>query len=193
MSTNYEAPHCATFSSLPIHYHKKNSVALIDDLKKHIHSLHTRICLFDTENTHANIQPAEIYPITTDILKHIAQSTQHSHTNCWNSSILSFLRIYSNSSQTVTSKKPEYLWDPLHQLSQLNIFLQYLEHKKITPTLQSHNIAVQHRYVDDILMIHNEKSTQIQSTLQYFNRVDNNLNFTMELDKDKNSSSWTSL
>jgi hypothetical protein len=36
------------------------------------------------------------------------------------------------------------------------ILLQYLEHKKITPLLQSYIIIAYYRYIDTILIIYNE-------------------------------------
>jgi hypothetical protein len=60
------------------------------------------------------------------------------------------------------------------------LFLQYLEHNHIINILQKHHIISYHRYVDDILIIYNENCTNIHNTLQEFNLVHLNIQYTME-------------
>jgi nucleoside-specific outer membrane channel protein Tsx len=55
------------------------------------------------------------------------------------------------------------------------IFIQYLEHNNIQKVLQKHNIIDYYRYVDDILMVYNEKHTNINSTLNDFNKIHPNI------------------
>jgi hypothetical protein len=57
------------------------------------------------------------------------------------------------------------------------IFIQCLEHNAI---IQKHHILDYYRYVDDILIIYNENYTNIQNTLNDFNSVHPNIQYTME-------------
>jgi hypothetical protein len=64
------------------------------------------------------------------------------------------------------------------------IFLQHLEHNQIIHILQ-HTIIRYYRYVDDILIIYINQSTQIQNTLNKFNSIHTALKFTIVKEKDK--------
>jgi hypothetical protein len=60
------------------------------------------------------------------------------------------------------------------------IFLQYFEHNRIINILQKHHIIDYHRYVDDILIIYNENCTDIDNTLQEFNLLHPNIQYTIK-------------
>jgi hypothetical protein len=62
------------------------------------------------------------------------------------------------------------------------IYLQYIEHTIIYKILQKHNIIGYHKYVDDILIIYNTETTNIQNTLDEFNQIHPKLKFTLELE-----------
>jgi hypothetical protein len=60
------------------------------------------------------------------------------------------------------------------------IYLQYIEHTLLIDILTSNNILGYFRYVDDILIIYNNESTNIDAVLEQFNNITNNLHFTIE-------------
>jgi hypothetical protein len=60
------------------------------------------------------------------------------------------------------------------------IFLQFLEHNVILKILSDHNIFSYYRYVDDILIIYNHTTTNIEQVLDAFNNICNNIQFTLE-------------
>jgi hypothetical protein len=64
------------------------------------------------------------------------------------------------------------------------IFIQYLEHTHIIEILQKHNIIDYYRYVDDILIVYNDSSTNICDTMLDFNAVHPNIQYTMETQVD---------
>jgi hypothetical protein len=59
-------------------------------------------------------------------------------------------------------------------------FIQHLEHTIIHKILKKHQIIDYYRYVDDILIIYNEHHTNIDNTLDEFNRIHPKIKFTIE-------------
>jgi hypothetical protein len=59
-------------------------------------------------------------------------------------------------------------------------FIQYLEHIKIVKILDKYQLIDYYRYVDNILIIYNKNTTNIENTLNEFNTIHPNTKFTME-------------
>ena len=59
-------------------------------------------------------------------------------------------------------------------------FLQHLENSQIYDILLNYNIVGYIRYVDDLLIIYNERKTDIEELLYRFNDITPKLNFTIE-------------
>ena len=59
-------------------------------------------------------------------------------------------------------------------------YLQYLENAKIYNLLINYNIAGYFCYMDSILIIYNESTTNIEELLNYFNNLMPKLKFTLE-------------
>jgi len=59
-------------------------------------------------------------------------------------------------------------------------FLQHLENSQIYYILLNYNIVGNFRYVDDLLIIYNERKTDIEELLYRFNDITPKLNFTIE-------------
>jgi hypothetical protein len=59
------------------------------------------------------------------------------------------------------------------------VFIQHLEHK-IIDILKKHHIIDYYRYVDDILIIYNTRTTNINDTLTEFNALHPKIHFTIE-------------
>jgi hypothetical protein len=64
------------------------------------------------------------------------------------------------------------------------VYLQFLENTIIYGILQNSKIEGYFRYVDDILLNYNEKSTNIQEVLSSFNNITPDMNFTTEIEQD---------
>jgi hypothetical protein len=64
------------------------------------------------------------------------------------------------------------------------IFLQYIEHNNIINILNKNHIQYYSRYVDDILIIYNTKKTDIHQVLKEFNNINQNIQFTLELEQN---------
>jgi hypothetical protein len=59
-------------------------------------------------------------------------------------------------------------------------FIQYMEHNHIVNILNKFHIQDYYRYVDDILMIYNEDTTNIDDMIGAFNLIHPNIQFTIE-------------
>jgi hypothetical protein len=59
-------------------------------------------------------------------------------------------------------------------------YLQHLENSKIYDILLNFNITGYFRYLDDLIIIHNERKTDIEDLLYYFNNIAPKLNFNIE-------------
>ena len=59
-------------------------------------------------------------------------------------------------------------------------FLQHLENTQIYDILLNYNIVGYIRYVDDLLIIYNDRKTDIEELLYRFNDITPKLNFTIE-------------
>jgi hypothetical protein len=56
-------------------------------------------------------------------------------------------------------------------------YIQNMEHKQIYPILTKHQIIGYFRYVDDILIIYDQRITNIEETLREFNEQQRNIKF----------------
>jgi nucleoside-specific outer membrane channel protein Tsx len=63
-------------------------------------------------------------------------------------------------------------------------FMQYLEHTIIVDILKKYQIIDYYRYVDDILIICNAETTNINNTLDEFNLIHPKIKFTIEEEQD---------
>jgi hypothetical protein len=65
------------------------------------------------------------------------------------------------------------------------IFLQFIEENYILNILTNNNILGYYRYVDDILIIYDHISTNINTLLNKFNQIHQKLTYTMELENNQ--------
>jgi hypothetical protein len=68
-----------------------------------------------------------------------------------------------------------------------DIFLQYIEHNFMIPIINKYNILFL-RYVDDILILHNEEKSNIVSILDEFNNISTSFDFTCEIENNNSLS-----
>jgi hypothetical protein len=71
------------------------------------------------------------------------------------------------------------------------IFIQYMEHIQILDILTRYKIITYSRYVDNILIIYNKDSTNIEHVLLEFNALHPKIQFTMEMEVDNRMHFWT--
>jgi hypothetical protein len=57
------------------------------------------------------------------------------------------------------------------------VFIQYMEHKYIYPVLRTRKIMACYRYVDDMLIIYDQRETNIEQTLE---KLQPTIKFTIE-------------
>jgi ABC-type uncharacterized transport system YnjBCD substrate-binding protein len=62
----------------------------------------------------------------------------------------------------------------------VEVYIQYIEHKKLYQILKKHQIIGYLRYVDDILIIYNQNKTNIEESLTEFNKQTTSIKFTIE-------------
>jgi hypothetical protein len=55
-----------------------------------------------------------------------------------------------------------------------------MDHKQLYQILLKHKITGYFRYVDDILIVYNQKQTNIDETIIEFNKQNNNIEFKVE-------------
>jgi hypothetical protein len=60
------------------------------------------------------------------------------------------------------------------------VFIQYMEHKYIYPVLRTREIMAYYRYMYDILIIYDQRKTNIQQILEEFNNMQPTIKFTIE-------------
>jgi hypothetical protein len=66
------------------------------------------------------------------------------------------------------------------------VFLQHLEHTMIIDILNTFQIIDYHRYVDDILIMYNSRTTNIDNTLKEFNEICSKIGFRIEEEEVNN-------
>jgi hypothetical protein len=59
-------------------------------------------------------------------------------------------------------------------------YIQHIEHTQIYPILVQQQIIAYYRYVDDILIIYDQNETNIEHTLNEFNKLQQTIKFTIE-------------
>jgi hypothetical protein len=162
---------------LPYTYNILNSEKLINNLKEIKVQSNTKLCSLDIKNMYTNIPQQELLSIIHEAMKN--NYTQSEHIN----EIMSLVKIilnqnyFQHNNQTFKQQDGLAMGAPTSAILP-EIFIQYLEHNSILKVLQKHNIVDYYRYIDDILIIYNEKHTNINNTLNDFNKIHPNIQYT---------------
>jgi hypothetical protein len=72
------------------------------------------------------------------------------------------------------------------------VYIPYIEHKKLYPVLKKHQIIAYFRYVNNILIIYNQNKTNIEEPLTEFNKQTASIKFTIKIGQ-KNSINFLDL
>jgi hypothetical protein len=154
-------------------------VHLLDDVLDIPYKQGLKLASFDIDNMYPNIPTDELIPVIRDMT--LANQLDQEITN-------ELIRV----TRTVLEQK--YVTFNNRSYSQLNglamgapssailseIHLQHLEHTKIIETLTQHGVIGYFRYVDDILTLYDENSTDIQELHRLFNNLSPTIKFTLE-------------
>ena len=131
---------------------------------------------FDIKDLYVNIPITETLAITKQLL------SEHNEEQITTQILLlleSVLRqnYFSFQNNTYQPEKGVSMGSPVSN-TVAEIFLQYLENTHLKNILESKQIILYTRYVDDILMIYNTKHTSPETIHQYINKIHSNLQFT---------------
>jgi hypothetical protein len=148
---------------LPYTYNILNSENLINNLKEIKVQSDTKLCLFDIKNMYTNILQQELLNIIRETMENNYIHREHINET------MSLVKIilnqnYFQHNQIFKQQDGLAMGAPTSAILS-EIFMQHLEHNSIQEVLQKHNIVDYYRYVDDILIVYNEKHTNINDTL----------------------------
>jgi hypothetical protein len=168
---------------LPFSFNVKNSPQLIHDLLDLKFEPQYRLCSFDTISMYTNI-PTDVLPnilqnimeaqwVDTGYIKHILTLVQ----------VVLGQNYFRHENELFQQIEGLAMGAPTSSLLS-EVFLQSLEHNSIYNILVENKIVAYFRYVDDILIVHDNQETDIAHMLLLFNNLYPNLTFTMELEED---------
>ena len=164
-----------------VHYnkHRTSLINLLDDLYDIPYEQGTRLASFDIENTYPNIPTNKLIPILENMsLNHQLDAETINTITKITCTVLeqnyfTFQNInYSQSTGLAMGASSSAV------LSE--IYLQHLEHTKIVDILKQHDIIGYFRYVDDIVIVYNENSTDVNEIHKTLNNMTPRIKFTLE-------------
>ena len=145
---------------LPNAFNIKNAVHLIDDLLEIPHKQGIRLVSFDIENMYPNIPSNKLVHIIERI------SYENQLDDRISKELIKITRTvieqnyFTFQNQNYSQKRDLAMGAPSSAMLS-EVYLQNLEHTEIIKIITQHNILGYFRYVDDILMIYDENSTDI--------------------------------
>jgi hypothetical protein len=168
---------------LPNAFNINNSVQLTEDLSDIPYRQGLRLVSFDIENMYMNIPSKEI----THIIEKMAKANQLD--NMTTKELTAITRTVIEQNYFTFQNKYYYQNNGLAMgapssaiLSE--IYLQHLQHTEIIKIIIRHNITGYFRYVDDILMVYDEKHMDINEVHTAFNKQAPTIKFTIETEND---------
>ena len=155
---------------LPNAFNVKNPTHLLKDLYDIPYEQGTKLASFDIVNMYPNIPTNELIPI----LENMSMNHQldDETTNALTKIVCTVLEQNYFTFQGINFSQPIGLAMGAPSSAVLSeIYLQHLEHSKIADILTKHNVIGYFRYVDDVLIIYNEKITDINEIHRVFNNL----------------------
>jgi hypothetical protein len=168
---------------LPNAFNVQNSETLMHSLKQINTHKNIKMCSFDIKNMYTNIPLNELTNIIHTTL------TRNNIPNDYKKEIMTLVNVtlqqnyFQHNDELYTQNEGLAMGAPTSAIL-AEIFIQYLEHNNIIQILQKHQILDYYRYVDDILIIYNEEHTNILDTLNDFNLIHPNIQYTIEMQTD---------
>jgi hypothetical protein len=168
---------------LPNAFNVKNSILLMKDITEVPYDPYIEFVSFDIENIYSNIPTEELNQVTRSMC------TAHSLDSTITNAILHITHTvleqnYFKFKESFYVQKTGLAMAAPTTSTLSEIYLQYIEHTKIIDILIHHNILGYFRYVDDILIAFNSKSTNIYEVFNSCYNLTPTLNFTMEGETD---------
>jgi hypothetical protein len=164
---------------LPYAFNVKNTETLINELNTLPVHENIKICSFDIGNMYTNIPQQELKSIIyNELAKNSTEKLNTTEIMHIVETILS--QNYFQHNNTIYKQQDGLAMGAPTSAILSEIFIQHLECNDILNTLIKHNVIDYHRYVDDMLIVYNEKQTNINQLLLDFNKIHKKLQYTME-------------
>jgi hypothetical protein len=170
---------------LPYTFNVRNSQQLINDLRNNTeYTQNLRLASFDITNMYTNIPTKKIMPIISQICKlhNTPKEVKKEITKIVNTVLKQNYFNFDN--HTFKQIDGLAMGAPTSALFS-EIYIQKIEHTKIIKILVENNICNYLRYVDDIILVYDVTATDIMTVLNQFNSITTNLQFTVELEANK--------
>jgi hypothetical protein len=127
----------------------------MDDLLDIPHKQGIKLASFDIENMYPNIPTSELTPIMKNMSLNNQLDVNTTHDLMRITSIIIEQNYFTFQNSNHSQITGLAMVEPSSAIL-LEIYLQHLEHTKITDILTQHNIIGYFRYVDDILVIYDD-------------------------------------
>jgi hypothetical protein len=172
------------YLQLPNIYNIQNSIQLMGDLKSITINKNTRLCSFDIVNVYTNIPKNDIITITKNILQNydINIDTQKEIIQLMNT--LLEQNYFQHDHKYYKQTNGLAMGAPTSAIL-AEIYIQNTEHTQIYDILIKQHIIAYFRYVDDILIVYDSKKTNIDDTINDFNKLQPKIKFTIEKENKK--------
>jgi peptide methionine sulfoxide reductase MsrA len=167
------------YITLPNTFNVQNTMQLISELNTISINQNARMCSFDITNMYTNIPLNEvIYTIRNTLTKEeYPQANIHEI-----DTITKFIieqNYFQHNNQFYKQKEGLAMGAPSSSILS-EMYLQFLEHNEVLKIISDHKIVSYSRYVDDILLLYDHTSTNMEQVLNAFNNIHRNIQFTVE-------------
>jgi hypothetical protein len=171
------------YNILPYAFNTNNTVHLMEDLLQVNINQHTRFASFDITNMYTNIPTQQIPKILTLLYKQNVIDKQLSRDLIALTETIAQQNYFRFQDTIYTQTEGLAMGAPTSSILS-EIFIQYLEHTALYEILLRHHIIGYYRYVDDLLLVFDARTTNIHDVLLEFNAVTPTLRFTLEEEKN---------
>jgi hypothetical protein len=168
---------------LPNAFNVQNSKMLMNSLKQLEVHPNVKVCSFDIKNMYTSIPINKLVNIIHRSLTHNNIPDEHIHEITTLTKVILDQNYFQYNNELYSQNEGLAMGAPTSSIL-AEIYIQYLEHNGIIQILQNHHIIDYYRYVDDIPIIYDETHTNILNTLDEFNSVDPNIQYTAETQND---------
>jgi hypothetical protein len=172
-----------TYIPLPYVYNVQNTVQLMKDLSEIPFIPSLKLTSYDISNMYTNIPKDEL----VNIIDKMCNEQNIEHT--LKMEIINIVKLviaqnyYKFGGKTYLQKRGLAVGAPTSSILS-EIYMQHLENTIIYDILREFKIEGYFRYVDDILILYKETTTNIEEVLNSFNNINPKLRFSMEQEKD---------
>jgi hypothetical protein len=168
---------------LPNAFNIQNSNMLMTSLKQLDIQPYVKVCSFDIKNMYTSIPQNELINIIHESLTYNNIPDEHKHEIITLTKVILDQNYFQYNNELYSQNEGLAMGAPTSSIL-AEIYIQYLEHNGIIQVLQKHHIIDYYRYVDDILIIYDETHTNILDTLNEFNLIHLNIQYTVEMQND---------